>query len=229
MQFDVDAWREALRTPAKLVFIANPSNPVGCACTDAQLAELISAVPEDCVLVLDEAYCEYAQAAGLADGLTLLAARQAPWISLRTFSKAYGLAGLRVGYGIASSAALINLLQRVRQPFPVNTVAQQAAVAALADTAHVAATVLLAAEGRQTVRAALESMGYQVAPSVANFLFFDAGENAAPLAERLLAHGVAVKAWREPGFETWARVTIGSDADNARFLAALAVTRAGRA
>ena len=220
-QFDVPQWRRALATPAKIVMIANPSNPVGCRLDVEQFRSVIAAAPPDALLLIDEAYYEFANGAGFPDSLTELARQERPWLVLRTFSKAYGLAGLRVGYGIASSAQLCETLERVRTPFNVNAAAQAAAVAALGDQGHVSYSVQGILLEREIVRRELERAGYAVAPSHTNFLFFDSGEPAVPLAERLLARGVIVKPWRDPGYERFVRVSIGSRADNEQFLAAL--------
>lgn len=220
-EFDVPRWQQALATPAKIVMIANPSNPVGCRLNVAQFRGVIGAAPRDALLLIDEAYYEFARGAGFPDSLTELARQERPWLVLRTFSKAYGLAGLRVGYGITSSTRLAEALGRVRTPFNVNAPAQAAAAAALADQEHVAVSVQGIVLEREQVRRALEQAGYRVAPSHTNFLFFDSGELAVPLAERLLARGVIVKAWRDPGYERFVRVTVGSRADNQQFLAAL--------
>lgn len=220
-EFDVSRWSQALATPAKIVMIANPSNPVGCRLSVAQFRGVIDAAPRDALLLIDEAYYEFAQGAGFPDSLSELTRQERPWLVLRTFSKAYGLAGLRVGYGITSSAQLAEALGRVRTPFNVNAPAQAAAAAALADQEHVARSVQGIVLERERVRLVLEQAGYRVAPSHTNFLFFDSGELAVLLAERLLARGVIVKAWRDPDFERFVRVTVGSRADNEQFLAAL--------
>jgi histidinol-phosphate aminotransferase len=146
------------------------------------------------------------------------------WIMLRTFSKAYGLAGLRVGYAIASDAALIDVIDRARTPFNVNRLAQVAAVAALDETVHMRECVARTVAERTRVRGALQAMGYTASPSAANFLFFDAREDAARLAEKLLPHGVIVKPWRETGYRQHIRVSIGTPRSNDLFLAALAST-----
>jgi histidinol-phosphate aminotransferase len=220
-QFDVPQWRRVLAKPAKIVMIANPSNPVGCRLDVEQFRSVIAAAPPDALLLIDEAYYEFAHGAGFPDSLAELARQERPWLVLRTFSKANGLAGLRVGYGIASSAHLSETLERVRTPFNVNAAAQAAAAAALADQEHVSRSVQGILQERAIVRRGLEQAGYAVAPSHTNFLFFDSGEPAVPLAERLLARGVIVKAWRDPGYERFVRVSVGSPADNEQFLAAL--------
>jgi histidinol-phosphate aminotransferase len=222
MQYDVDAWIAALGRGAKLVFLSNPSNPVGCMLDAAQFRRIVDAIPADAVLVVDEAYYEYAvYSPGFPDTLAELAGRGINWIVLRTFSKAWGLAGLRVGYGLASSAEFIDLLNRVRTPFNVNLAAQKAALAALSDLAHMQASVRRTLAAREAMADALRRMGLFVAPSAGNFLFVNVGRPNGPVAEGLLARGVIIKPWKERGYENYIRVSIGGDADNALFLGAL--------
>ena len=221
-QFDVADWEQALSTPAKMVIFSNPSNPVGCMLDKEGFARIIAAAPQECVLVIDEAYFEYCQDdPNYPDSLTVLAAQPRPWIVLRTFSKAWGLAGLRVGYGLASHPELINLLNRVRTPFNINRAAQAAAVAALGDQAHVKASVALVNRQRESMAAALRRLGFYVAPSHANFLFFNCGRPSNEMAQQLLRYGVIIKPWREPGYEQWIRVSIGNEQDNQQFIDAL--------
>ncbi|RJT44018.1 histidinol-phosphate transaminase [Rahnella woolbedingensis] len=221
-QFDTQAWEAALSTPAKMVIFSNPSNPVGCMLNREGFARIIEAAPQDCVLVIDEAYFEYCETdADYPDSLRVLAEQSRPWIVLRTFSKAYGLAGLRVGYGLACHAELVSLLDRVRTPFNINRSAQVAAVAALQDKQHVRDSIAQVTSEREKVRAELSALGFHVAPSYANFLFFDCGQPASGLAEQLLTYGVIIKPWREPGYEQWIRVSIGNEQDNRQFIDSL--------
>lgn len=222
LQFDIAAWELALSTPAKMVIFSNPSNPVGCMLDKQGFARIIAAAPQECVLVVDEAYFEYCQDdANYPDSLQVLAAQSRPWIVLRTFSKAYGLAGLRVGYGLASHPELVNLLNRVRTPFNINRAAQAAAVVALGDQAHVKASIALVSAQRERVVAGLTRLGFNVAASHANFVFFDCGRPSSEMAQQLLRYGVIIKPWREPGYEHWIRVSIGNEQDNQQFIDAL--------
>lgn len=221
-QFDVEAWETALITPAKMVIFSNPSNPVGCMLNREGFARIIDAAPQDCVLVIDEAYFEYCETdADYPDSLSVLAEQSRPWIVLRTFSKAYGLAGLRVGYGLASHPELVGLLDRVRTPFNINRSAQVAAVAALQDKQHVRDSIAQVTREREIMRADLSALGFHVAPSYANFLFFDCGRPATELAAELLTCGVIIKPWRETGYEQWVRVSIGNEQDNRQFIDSL--------
>jgi len=222
MEFDMPAWQQALSQPAKMLILSNPSNPVGCMLGREDFARLIAQAPQDCILVIDEAYYEYCNhLSDYPDSLSVLAAQSRPWIVLRTFSKAWGLAGLRVGYGIASDEALAGVINRVRTPFNINRSAQAAALAALQDPAHVAASVATIVEQREMMRQQLVALGYQVAPSVANFLFFRVGGDSRDLAKKLLEHGIIVKPWREAGYTDWVRVSVGSPEDNLIFINAL--------
>jgi histidinol-phosphate aminotransferase len=205
-----------------MVMFSSPSNPVGTAITARDLQRLLTALRPDTLLVFDEAYFEYAAAdPAYPDFAAILEASGAPWILLRTFSKAYGLAGLRVGYGVASDSSLIHVIDRARTPFNVNRLAQVAALAALAETDYVAGCVARTVQERERVTAALAALGYVCSPSVANFVFFDAREDASELALRLLRYGVIVKPWREPGFHGHVRVSTGTVGTNDQFLAAL--------
>jgi len=231
--FDIDAWCTAMAMAPKIAFLPNPSNPVGCMMDAAQFARVLEATPTSTVLVVDEAYYEYAlHDENYPEVLALLAARKGPWIVLRTFSKAWGLAGLRVGYGMADSTDFVNLLNKVRSPFNVNMVAQRAALAAWSDPAHMRNCVANTVALREALRRELLTLampggplhGLRIAPSVANFLFLDIGRPSSLVAEALLRQGVIIKPWKEPGFEHFLRVSIGTENDNARFIHALQAT-----
>lgn len=234
-EYDLLAWCSALSRPAKLVMFSTPSNPVGCALNDAGLRVLVDACPLDAVLVVDEAYFEYAVGRDYADSLKVLSNQPRPWIVLRTLSKAYGLASLRVGYGLASDVNLVSLLDRVRTPFNVNAFAQVAAVAVLRDLKHLNRVVSATVHERQYLTErlhALEAMrayGLRIVPSLGNFLFIDVGRSSSDVATALMRNGVIVKPWLESGFQTFIRVTVGRREDNEHFLQALAeVLTAGR-
>jgi histidinol-phosphate aminotransferase len=224
LEFDVDGWCAALSTGAapKLAIFSNPSNPVGCMLDAQAFKRIVDATPADTLLVVDEAYYEYAVLSmGFPDALAVLRSQQRPWIVLRTFSKAWGLAGLRVGYGIASDERLVQMLDRVRTPFNVNMAAQAAALAAWNDPAHMERSVRETVVQREQMAVALRAMGLFVAPSAANFLFVNMGRPNGPVAEALLQSGVIVKPWKERGYEHYIRVSIGSAIDNALFIDAI--------
>lgn len=220
-RMDIDEVLSAVTPETRMVMFGNPSNPVGTSLTAGDFMRLLAHLSPKTLLIFDEAYLEYASAsAEYPDFLAMLGEAETPWIVLRTLSKAYGLAGLRIGYGIASSPELIGLMDRVRAPFNVNRLAQIAAIAALEDVAHVEEVARNTVDERERMRAALEARGYRVAPSLTNFLFVRARENANELAERLMPHGVIVKPWREPGFEDHVRVSIGTPETSDQFFAA---------
>ena len=223
---DVDAMAAAINPRTRVLFIGNPSNPIGTSISAEGMHKLLHAAHDNMLFVLDEAYFEYAvMDPGYADFFGILRKSPNPWLLLRTFSKAYALAGLRIGYGAGSSQAIADLMNRVRNVFNVNRIAQVAAAAAFADQAWMKHCVSSTIAERERVRVSLVTLGYQPAPSLANFLFFDAREDAGELAKRLLTQGVIVKPWKEPGYTSHIRVSIGSPESNQQFLAALAGQR----
>jgi len=231
-RLDINEFVAAFTPHTRMIMFSNPSNPVGTSITEEDMCRLLSAVAalqargDNTLIVFDEAYFEYAAVdRSYPAFLSMLEKSQLPWLLLRTFSKAYGLAGLRIGYALASDAALIHLMDRVRGPFNVNRLAQVAALAALEDCDHVQECISRTSEERERVRRGLNALGYHPAPSLANFLFFDAREDSLELAQRLLPQGVIVKPWRESGFTQHIRVSIGSRRANDQFLTALANVR----
>ncbi|MGE7471882.1 histidinol-phosphate transaminase [Bosea sp. NPDC003192] len=219
--FDIEAIAAALAAEPRILFLSSPSNPVGPALDQAQLERLARAASPRTLFVLDEAYYEYADE-GAPDALATLSAAGLPHVVLRTFSKAYGLAGLRVGYAICSDAGLARAIAAAKTPFNVNGAAQIAALAALRDEAWMkASTARLRAE-RERVQTALHRLGLRPAPSQTNFLFLDMGVDSDGIAAALLREGIIVKPWREAGYRSYLRATIGHAADNDRLIAGLA-------
>lgn len=219
--FDLDALEAAMASAPRIVFLSSPWNPVGPALSAADLQRVLRAVQPGSLLVLDEAYFEYADP-GSVDGLKALKASGLPYVVLRTFSKAYGLAGLRVGYAVCSDPEIARVMGSAKTPFNVNAAAQLAALAALEDEAWMRASVARVRTERERVAAALKVLGLRVADSQTNFLFFECRSDSAEQAAALLRQGIIVKAWREAGYERFMRATIGSAQDNDRLLAALA-------
>jgi histidinol-phosphate aminotransferase len=218
---DVEDIMDALTPDTRMLLFGNPSNPVGTSLTADDLRRILRHLSPETLVIFDEAYLEYASAdPTYPDFFALLGEFEIPWLLLRTFSKAYGLAGLRVGYAIASDPELIDLMDRVRAPFNVNRLAQVAAIAALDDMAYVDDVVVRTVSERSRMRLELESLNYRVAPSLANFLFVQAREIGAELAQRLLTEGVIVKPWHEPAFRDHVRVSIGLPEANDQFLTA---------
>jgi histidinol-phosphate aminotransferase len=198
LEYDTLSWVEAAASTPKMLILCNPSNPVGCRHAAADFARIVAAAPPTTLLVIDEAYYEYAvHDAQYPDALTALRERGGAWVVLRTFSKAWGLAGLRVGYGIASDALLAALGDRVRTPFNINHAAQVAALAAWSDPAHMQRSVAATVASRDTMASELRALGVpglRVAPSAANFLWLDLGRPNGPVHEALLARGLITKA-----------------------------------
>lgn len=216
---DLPAMRAAIRPDTRVVFIANPNNPTGTFLTGTQLAEFIASVPENVVVVLDEAYNEYLRPEQAYDAIALVRRHTNLMVS-RSFSKAYGLAGLRVGYGVAQPA-LTDLVNRIRQPFNVNTLAQAAAAASLGDTAFLAETYETNLAGMAQMEAGLKANGLTWVPSSGNFLLVEVGEQATALNMELLRRGVIVRPVGNYGLPRHLRVSIGSATENAAFLRVL--------
>ena len=216
---DLDAMSAAIRPNTRLIWIANPNNPTGTFVPYPQLKAFLQAVPADVIVVLDEAYNDYIPPTERADTRAWLA-DFANLVITRTFSKIYGLAGLRIGYALAS-AEIADLMNRVRQPFNCNNLALAAATAALGDHEFVARSYALNRAGMAQILAGLERLGYAFIPSHGNFVTFKAGD-AVALNHKLLRQGVIVRPLVAYGMPEWLRVTIGTAADNARFLEALA-------
>jgi len=215
-RFDLEAMAERLSERTKLVFIANPNNPTGTIVTTAALDRFMDRVPERAVVVLDEAYVEYVESPDFPDGLRYVQEGRNVLV-LRTFSKIYALAGLRVGYGIGRPE-LVGYLHQVREPFNVNLVAQAAAKASLADAEQVPRSRASNRVGREAFYAAFHALGLSWAPTEANFVFVDLGQDCRPVYEALLRRGVIVRTGDVFGMPTHIRATIGTAAENERFL-----------
>lgn len=214
---DLDAMARAVRPNTRLLIIDNPNNPTGTYVPAAALESFLREVPPHVLVVLDEAYFEYATAADYPDSLRLRGVRER-LVTLRTFSKAYGLAGLRVGYGIGP-AHLMNYLNRLRAPFNVGLPSQEAGIAALADTEHLAASVRLNSEQRAWLTEELSRRGFSVTPSQANFVLVDFGRNGLELYDRLLSEGVILRPIGS--LPTSLRITVGTAEQNQRLVRAL--------
>lgn len=218
--FDLKALEREIAAGPRVVFLSSPWNPVGPALDRTAFDRLITALRPGTLLVLDEAYFEFAGPDAL-DGVEILRGSGIPHVVLRTFSKAYGLAGLRVGYAVCSDAEIARVVAAAKTPFNVNAAAQLAAIAALEDDAWMKASVARLRSERERVAAALRQLGLRTAASETNFLFFDCGCDSSSVAASLLKEGVITKAWREKGYEQYMRVTIGTAEHNNRFIAAL--------
>ena len=217
---DLPAMLAAIDGDTRVVFIANPNNPTGTWFGPDALSQFLAAVPEHVLVVLDEAYIEYAQGAELPDGLKYLAQYPNLLVS-RTFSKAYGLASLRVGYGL-STPVVADVLNRVRQPFNVNSFALAAACAALDDVEYVTKSRNLNEVGMEQLEGGFRLLGLSWIPSKGNFIAVDLGRDSAPVYQGLLREGVIVRPVAGYGMPNHLRVSIGLPAENTRFLEALA-------
>jgi histidinol-phosphate aminotransferase len=221
---DLPAMRAAIAPTTRVVFVANPNNPTGTWIAPDLLKAFIASVPNDVLVVLDEAYNEYLEPRQCAPSAAWTRAFPNLVVS-RTFSKAYGLAALRVGYGLMN-AKVAEMLNRVRQPFNVNALAQAAALAALADVDYVNESRALNREGRTVLEQGFAQLGLAFVPSHANFVLVKVGD-AARVYQRLLEQGVIVRPVANYALPEWLRVTVGVAAENRRFLDALAIALAG--
>ncbi len=218
-QYDLDAILAAINEKTRLVFLCTPNNPTGTIIRKQELNRFIEKLPEKVLLVLDQAYLEYALDPDHPTGIEHIE-QGYPVISLRTFSKIYGLAGLRIGYGIAP-AEIVADLNRVREPFSVNAMAQAAARAALDDEEHVERSRRMVDESRSQVAEGFAELGLKPVPDQANFYFVDLKVDSKEAFQALLKRGVIVRTGDIFGFPTFIRVTHGTAEQNTRFLAAL--------
>jgi len=224
---DLEAIADAITPATRVVFLANPNNPTGTVFLRREWEEFLSTVPPHVIVVMDEAYFEFVEDPAYPDSLAAHSKNRA-LITLRTFSKIYGLAGLRIGFGVAHPE-LIEVMNRVRQPFNVSSLAQIAALAALEDDEHVARTKQCNREGMAYLREQCTRLGLEYVPSWANFLLIRVG-NGKRVYEALLREGVIVRPMNVYGFPEHVRVTIGTAEENTRFVGAIEhILRAGGA
>ncbi|HVG02991.1 MAG TPA: aminotransferase class I/II-fold pyridoxal phosphate-dependent enzyme, partial [Nitrospira sp.] len=213
----------AITGKTRLLFVCNPNNPTGTMSSRSEVAALMARVPEHVVVVFDEAYYEYVRHPEFPESIDYVrAGRNA--IVLRTFSKIYGLAGLRIGYGM-TTPEITGYLNRIRPPFNANSMAQRAALAALDDEAHVTASRNLNHTEMDKVRSGLQRLGFEALPSETNFLYFDVGRDGREVFNALLRKGIIIRHIEG----RMVRVTIGLPEENQLFLSALEdITRASR-
>jgi histidinol-phosphate aminotransferase len=224
--YDLDGLLAAIGPRTKLVYIATPNNPTGTMTTRAQLDAYFERVPEHVLTVLDQAYFEYVDRPDYPDGIAEHAKAGRRVLVLRTFSKIYGLAGLRVGYGIGPTD-VIEAIGKTRRAFDVNTQAQVAALASMDCHDELVERRRLTHEGRETLERTLREHGLEPAgPAVANFLFAEVGDDALPLYEALLRQGAIVRPMGGFGAPGALRITVGTPEENAFFAEALASVRA---
>lgn len=215
---DLDAMAEQVTPRTRMIFICNPNNPTGTMTARRDFERFLQRIPPEVLVVVDEAYIEFARD---PEGLrsTGFDAGDHSVVTLRTFSKAYGLAGLRVGYGVMP-ASVAEVLHRIRPPFNVNLPAQAGAAAALDDAAFLAKTVRTVHEGIDFLRGELEAAGFRTFPTEANFFLLALDRDAGPVFEALLREGVIVRSMAAYGYPDHLRISVGTPAENRRFLAA---------
>ncbi len=216
-KYDLESFRRKLDKKVKLIFIANPNNPTGTYVTKFELEDFIRDLPEDVLLVLDEAYDAFIDVDDFPSSLRYI--QRSNVIVLKTFSKAYGLAGLRLGFAVARPQ-VISYMERVRQPFNVN-LAQQAGLAALEDKKFLERTRRVVWEGKSYLVAQLKKMGLATVPSVANFVLIDCQRDSLDVFKEMLKCGVIVRDMKQYGLNNFIRVTVGTRKENEKFIRAL--------
>lgn len=209
---DLAAIQKAITPSTKIIYLCSPNNPTGTWINKTDLLNFLEQVPASVVVALDQAYAEYATDVHYPEMISELS--QYPnLVLLRTFSKLYGLAGLRCGYAIANPQ-LVAWMLKVKQPFNVNLLAQSAATAALFDQEHISESLRVNAQGMQTLRKYFEDLGFEVLPSQANFIAVKIGENAGALVLWLESKGMIIRQLKSFGMDEWVRITIGLESEN---------------
>jgi histidinol-phosphate aminotransferase len=217
--YDLDGIVSSLTPRTKVIFLANPNNPTGTMFTADEMDHFLKRIPSDVIVVLDEAYYEYVQDPRYSRSLEYVKQKKHV-IILRTFSKIYGLAGLRIGYGVAHPD-FISCLNKVRSPFNTTSLAQAAALAALDDTEHVRRSIESNKQGYQYLSHELNRLGVKFVPSVTNFILVDAARECQEDYQQLMQRGVIVRPLKSNGYPSALRVTIGTQEENEKFISAL--------
>jgi histidinol-phosphate aminotransferase len=223
MRHDLERILAEISPKTRLIFLDNPNNPTGSMISPAEFDTFLQRVPEQVIMVLDEAYVDFVSPEQRIDVLSYINSAR-PVVSLRTFSKAYGLSGLRLGYGIMA-AELADYLHRVRQPFNVNSLAQIGGLAALEDEEYYQNTLNQTREQREWLMAEVTELGCKPIESHTNFFLIDVGGNGKALYENMLTKGVIVRPMQAYGYPDFIRITIGTSEENERFVKALAAAR----
>ncbi len=217
LTFDLKAIADAVTERTNIIFIANPNNPTGTMVGRDEFEAFLARVPEHVLVCVDEAYCEFATSKDYPNGLDYIDRDNV--VILRTFSKLYGLADLRIGYAVACEE-MIGYFDRIRQPFNVNALAQVAACAALDDAKHIRKTLAMVKQGKAAVYAGLKKLGIRYVPSQTNFVLLEVPDSETVF-RQLLAQGLIVRSMKSYGLDKYIRVTIGNEEENARLLALL--------
>lgn len=218
-KYDLSALKKNIGPKTRVIFIANPNNPTGSYVSKKEVEGFLLNLPENILVVFDEAYFEFVDQNDFPDVIKYIEKGKNVML-LRTFSKIYGLAGLRIGYGIAKKE-FIQYLERCRQPFNVNLLAQEAAQAALSDATFVKKSKKIAAEGKEYLYQSLEKMGIEYIPSATNFILLNLKRDGIEVFKKLLKKGVIIRDMRQYGLKDFIRVTVGTKKENRKFVVAL--------
>ncbi len=216
---DLEAISEAVTPRTRIIFLDNPNNPMGSVIRSARFQDFLRSLPNNVLVVLDEAYMEFVREPDTPRGIDYMG-RDRRIIFLRTFSKAYGLAGLRAGYGIMDTEIAQNL-EKVRQPFNVNATAQAAALAALNDSEHLDRTLAITWQGMDELLQGLRAMGCEPLPSHTNYIMVNVGTDAETVYKQMLREGIIIRSMASYGFKKYVRITVGLPEDNRRCLKAM--------
>jgi len=220
LAIDLRKIQSSITSKTRMVFLCNPNNPTGTAISQKDLENFLDSLPPEVIVVVDEAYFEFVRDQNkYVSGIEYLDENR-PLVTLRTFSKAYGLAGLRIGYGIMP-AAIVDLLNRVRQPFNANSLAQVGAGAALDDEDFLNKTLALTHEGLDFLYNALDRLGIKYFPTQTNFFLIDVEKDANEVFESMLKHGVIIRSMASYGYPRYIRINVGLKEENARFIEVL--------
>jgi histidinol-phosphate aminotransferase len=217
-KYDLESIKRKIDKKTKIIFISNPNNPTGTYVTEYEMEDFLRGLPDDVLLVIDEAYDTFIDVDDFPKSLKYL--DKINIIILKTFSKAYGLAGLRIGYAVANSK-FASYMERARQPFNVNSLAQVAATAALDDKKFLLRTRKLILEGKNYLYEKLSKLGIAYVPSVANFILIDVARDGVSVFKEMLKYGVIVRDMQQYGLKNFIRVTIGTPRENERFITVL--------
>ena len=219
LAIDLDGIKDKITSKTRMVFICNPNNPTGTVVSKENFENFLKSIPPQVVVVVDEAYIEFVRDQNCARSVDYLDADRVV-VTLRTFSKAYGLAGLRIGYGVMPTE-IAGLLNRVRQPFNASSLAQAGAIAALKDKAFLKKTITLIHEGLDFLYASLDRLEVKYFPTQANFFLIDMAKEAGEVFESMLRQGVIIRSMTSYGYPNYIRINVGLHEENRRFLKTL--------
>lgn len=219
LSIDLEGMKKRITDRTRMIFLCNPNNPTGTIISKNKFEDFLKSIPFDIIVVIDEAYIEFVRDQDCADSLEYFN-NSRPLVILRTFSKAYGLAGLRIGYGLMPEE-IAGVLNRIRMPFNANLLAQTGAAAALDDKDFLKTVITLVHEGLDFLHDALDRLGVQYYPTQANFFLIDVGTDADEVFERMLREGVIVRSMKSYGYPSYIRINVGLHEENVRFIKAL--------